>query len=368
SGFGSAATAPTTSADGGAAAAASFAGARELVRGDATSTATREAAAAAAVRDPGARDAGARDAAVGDGGARTAARDMNAGGAREDSARHGGVVGAASLREVVTQARDASGDAGATGGSARQDAPAMTLMTAAATREARAAARTGARDAAAADAGGDDRELRGDGRAPMPLAPGTDPTRATVAVSNVRPAAAMPLMTAGPTARDGAARAAGGPTARALELARPFLRLVEGGIAGDTGAQRASGAQRFFEQPQPVVAGAPSSDSASRIVEALRSQPSASSSDDRVSLADLTLIAIASATQQVAASPAGGGPSGGAAAAAAPAAASSASASAAGGGKKSGNPAQEIEELARAAFEELQRLFAMARERSGDHG
>jgi hypothetical protein len=172
-------------------------------------------------------------------------------------------------------------------------------------------------------------------------------------------------MTAGPTARDGAARAAGGPTARALELARPFLRLVEGGIAGDTGAQRASGAQRFFEQPQPVVAGAPSSDSASRIVEALRSQPAATSSDDRVSLADLTLIAIASATQQVAASPQGGGPSSSSAAAAAPAAAPAAEA---GHGGKSGNPAQEIEELARAAFDELQRLFAMARERSGDHG
>ena len=64
-----------------------------------------------------------------------------------------------------------------------------------------------------------------------------------------------------------------------------------------------------------MVAGAPSSDSTARIVEALRAQPSTASSDDCVSLADLTLIAIASATQQVAASPAGGGgPSGGASA------------------------------------------------------
>ena len=114
------------------------------------------------------------------------------------------------------------------------------------------------------------------------------------------------------------------------------------------------------------MSGAPSSDSASRIVEALRSQPAASSSDDRVSLADLTLIAIASATQQVAASPAGGGPSGGGASSA-PAAAAPERAAAHGGGK-SGNPVQEIEELARAAFDELQRLMAIARERSGDHG
>ena len=113
------------------------------------------------------------------------------------------------------------------------------------------------------------------------------------------------------------------------------------------------------------MSGAPAGDSASRIVEALRSQPAASS-DDRVSLADLTLIAIASATQQVAASPTGGGPSGASAAEPAPGAAPEA-ASGHGGGK-SGNSAQEIEELARAAFDELQRLIAMARERSGEHG
>ncbi|MGZ3428112.1 MAG: hypothetical protein ACXVCV_15760, partial [Polyangia bacterium] len=248
----------------------------------------------------------------------------------------------------------------------RNDAPAMTLMTAAATREARAAARMGARSD---DAEGDFEP----GRAAAPGLPLTsasgEPMRAggAAGVSNVRPAAAMPLMTASPTARDGAAAtgAPAGPAARALELARPFLRLVESGIGSD-GGQRAAG-PRFFEQPQPLVAGAPSSDSASRIVEALRSQPSASSGDDRVSLADLTLIAIASATQQVAASPAGGGPSAGGAAAAAPSAAPEGGGGH-GGGAKSGNPAQEIEELARAAFDELQRLMAIARERSGDHG
>jgi hypothetical protein len=157
-----------------------------------------------------------------------------------------------------------------------------------------------------------------------------------------------------------------GPAARALELARPFLRLVENGLTGADGGARGGATPRFFEQPQPMVAGAPSSDSASRMVEALRTQPATATSDDRVSLADLTLIAIASATQQVAASPAGGGPSGGGGAAAP--AASAEPASGGGGSKKSGNPAQEVEELARAAFDELQRLFAMARERSGEHG
>jgi hypothetical protein len=171
----------------------------------------------------------------------------------------------------------------------------------------------------------------------------------------------MPLMTAAPTGGNGPAATAG-PAARALELARPFLRMIEGGIASDGG--RSSG-PRFFEQPQPLVSAVPSSDSASRIVEAVRSQPAATPSDDRVTLADLTLIAMASATQQVAASPAGGGPGSGTSTTAAPAAAPSESG---GGGGKSGNPAQEIEELARAAFAELQRLVEIARERSGDHG
>ena len=121
--------------------------------------------------------------------------------------------------------------------------------------------------------------------------------------------AAMPLMSAGPTAaRDGGARRgrpgrararAGAPVPQAGRR-RPHRR--------DGDARASVAAPRFFEQPQPLVAGAPSSDSTARIVEALRSQPAAASGDDRVSLADLTLIAIASATQQVAASPAGGGP------------------------------------------------------------
>ena len=256
-------------------------------------------------------------------------------------------------------ASPATNAAAATGPAASaRDGAAMTLMTATAMRESRAAARSG-----------DSRDP--DAVAPAPTAPmtitpggsGADRTRAAGAgrASNVRVAPSLGLTTAAPTA-PGQGAAATGPSARALELARPFLRLIEGSAASD--AARPS-TPRFFEQPKPLVSAVPSSDSASRIVEAMRHQPATTRSDDRVSLSDLTLIAMASATQQVAASAAGGGPS--ASAPAAAAAPTNAPASHGDGGG-SGNPAQEIEELARATFEELQRLMEIARERSGDHG
>ena len=328
---------------------------RELVRGD--------AGAGSAGGDAGAGGAGGAASAGGAGGI------ASAGGAGSDASAGGaGGIASAGGAGGIASAGGAGGaatamDRHAAAATSRSDAPAMTLMVAAATREARAAARIGRRADSVADGDG---AGAGSDLDPAPALPsvGTAPARpGGLGVSNVRPLAAMPFMTApgGVMATGGAA----GPAARALDLARPFLRLVDNGLGSD-GGQR-TGAPRFYEQPQPLVSGAPSSDSASRLVEALRSQPAASSGDDRVSLADLTLIAIASATQQVAASAAGGGPSGAAAAAPATAAAPE---SAAGGpaGGRSGNPAQEIEELARAAFDELQRLMAMARERSGDHG
>jgi hypothetical protein len=183
--------------------------------------------------------------------------------------------------------------------------------------------------------------------------------------AEARSAPSLPLMTAAPLGTHGMAPPAGGPAACAFELARPFLKLVEGSIASDVPR---SSAPRFWELPQPLVTAVPSNDSASRMVEAVRSQP-ATPSDDRVSLADLTLIAIASATRQVAASPAGGGPSG-SGGVSSPAAAPAATPIGAGhgGGGRSGSPQQEIEEIARAAFAELQRLIEVARERSGHHG
>lgn len=148
-----------------------------------------------------------------------------------------------------------------------------------------------------------------------------------------------------------------GAAARALELARPFLRLVGG---GNEAAKPAANLPRFLEQPQPVVGGSPSSEAARQMMSAATSHP-ATSSDDRISLADMTLISMASATGQIAASAEG----------AAPAPASSAGADHSGGdapkaGGADADPSQDVEDLARQAFEELQRLIAIARERSGD--
>jgi hypothetical protein len=149
-----------------------------------------------------------------------------------------------------------------------------------------------------------------------------------------------------------------GAAARALELAKPFLRLVGGGNEATT----KSATQRFFEQPQPVVAGSPASEAAKQMMAAARTQPATSTSDDRISLADLTLISLASATNQVAAAAEGSSP--------APlntgTASSGGGSQAQGGGSDGKDQVQEVENLAREAFEELQRLIAIARERSGD--
>jgi hypothetical protein len=147
-----------------------------------------------------------------------------------------------------------------------------------------------------------------------------------------------------------------GAAGRALELARPFLQLVDRGVAADAGR---SATPRFFEQSQPLVTAVPASESANRIVEAMRAQPATSSGDDRVSLGDLTLISLASANLQVAATEHQPAP------AAAPAPQASAPAAGAAQARAGAASPQEIEELARAAYAELQRLIAIAHERSG---
>jgi hypothetical protein len=142
-----------------------------------------------------------------------------------------------------------------------------------------------------------------------------------------------------------------------VELARPFLELVKGGLESSQ-----SDGVRFFEQSAPVAqAVAPSSEAASRMVDAVRAQPQHVPGDDRVSLADLTLISVASATGQLAASeeggrpqpvaPGGGGGGGGEAHHA--------------GGKGGGGAPADLEDLARKVFEELQRHIEIERERSG---
>jgi hypothetical protein len=107
----------------------------------------------------------------------------------------------------------------------------------------------------------------------------------------------------------------------------------------------------------PVVSAAAQSAPAASMVQALsRSAPA--SNDDRVSLADLTLIAVASATQQMAATEAGGRPQ--------PQAAPPPASAPGGNGKPGeGGAKPQIEELARKAFAELRRLVEIERERSG---
>ena len=107
------------------------------------------------------------------------------------------------------------------------------------------------------------------------------------------------------------------------------------------------------------VAARPASEASAKMVEALRTQQQHSSSDDRITLADLTLVAVASATQQMAASrsDSGGG--------AAPAAGS---AGHGGGDHQKKDPEaerREIEELARHVIDEVKHQYAISFERSG---
>jgi hypothetical protein len=112
----------------------------------------------------------------------------------------------------------------------------------------------------------------------------------------------------------------------------------------------------------PPVPAAPSSDATAKIVEAMRAQQeSPTGSDERVTLSDLTLIATASANQQLAAASDAITPS------------SNNSSSRGSKGKSSGetkkNPEaerREIEEIARHVLDEVERLSEIARERSGD--
>ena len=153
---------------------------------------------------------------------------------------------------------------------------------------------------------------------------------------------------------DEESRGMGGVAGPLLELVRSVRSPVD----------RSPDVTRYSPQPQaqPLVSAMAAGDSASRIVEAVRREPNAGASDDRVTLGDLTLISIASASQQVAASAQGSSP-------AAPAARPQTESHAAAGGaskKPAADGAAEVEELARKVFEEYHRLLEIARERSGD--
>jgi hypothetical protein len=161
--------------------------------------------------------------------------------------------------------------------------------------------------------------------------------------------------------------AAAVPDGGSLGVAAPILQLLRGGVRPATETTGgSSSSMRFFDEPQPLVSSvvSSSSDAAQKMIEAVQKPVVSKPSDDRISLADLTLISIASATQQVAASAAGAAP------AANSAAAPSGGASGAGGGAKGaaskGAPdAQEVERLAQQVFDELQRRLEIERERGG---
>lgn len=147
-----------------------------------------------------------------------------------------------------------------------------------------------------------------------------------------------------------------------LAEARPFLELIRGGLSPvDTGPRTREAASQFSSPPQPLVQAAPAGDAAAKMVAAVQRQAPAAT-DDRITLADLTLISIASATQQVAATPVGARPP-----AARPQEAPAAPPAAAPAVAKPHQPsAAEINDLAIKVYDELKRLLEIARERSGD--
>lgn len=164
--------------------------------------------------------------------------------------------------------------------------------------------------------------------------------------------------------------------------ARPALAIIKGGAAGGSVAARGSvsgpggasgGSSGSSASSSGVDSGAvgvdgqggvsfrPSSEAAAKLLEAVRS-PGAIPQDGRVTMADLTLIAIASTTQQVAAAEEGGGP------AAAPAGGDGGGGGGAAGGGKAGGGGggADITAIAEKVYEAYKRLLEVQRERSGD--
>jgi len=166
--------------------------------------------------------------------------------------------------------------------------------------------------------------------------------------------------------------------------ARPALAIIKGGAAGSVAARGSyaggggGGAASGGSSGSPSSSGSggdtgvgvdgqggvsfrPSSEAAAKLLEAVRS-PGAIPQDGRVTMADLTLIAIASTTQQVAAAEEGGGP------AAAPAGGDGGGGGGAAGGGKAGGGGggADITAIAEKVYEAYKRLLEVQRERSGD--
>jgi S-DNA-T family DNA segregation ATPase FtsK/SpoIIIE len=199
------------------------------------------------------------------------------------------------------------------------------------------------------------------------VAGGAPAGRSTASSRGTAAAASTPSATGGYRAEVAAASAFLSSAADA-----PLLHLVAASAGGSAAGPRNGGsnisqmAQQFpLVQPPPPVASAPSSDSSAKILEAMRSQQQHAPGDDRITLADLTLVAAASRSGQLAASAGEAASGGGGAGAASPQGAGGKGGAAA--EKKSPEAERrEIEELARHVLDEVERMIEIARERSGD--
>jgi hypothetical protein len=205
---------------------------------------------------------------------------------------------------------------------------------------------------------------------PRPIISGVQPAQPTagVAASPSMPAVQTAAAVAGAAARRPVqelltappAGAAGEAREHQLASARPFLEVIRGGAPSAAAtAAPVLAAATYNAAAAPAQSSSPSSDSAAHLVEAVRKQ--SSHSDGRISLGDLTLIAFASATQQVAASAEGGGPSGGGGGGH-----GGGGHGGGGGGGKGGGKGPDIVALAHKVYDELQHLLEIQRERSGD--
>jgi hypothetical protein len=147
------------------------------------------------------------------------------------------------------------------------------------------------------------------------------------------------------------------PRSVAMELIAPFVEAAR--------AESTSAASSFARPASPVVSGHAPDEASRSLVTALAAAQSAGAqaSTDRLTLADLTLISFASATEQVAASPHGAAPQ--------PAASHSAGG---GGGRAGGAGAEapgdedgEVDLIAERVYDRLRMLLRERQENRGHH-
>jgi hypothetical protein len=91
------------------------------------------------------------------------------------------------------------------------------------------------------------------------------------------------------------------PAGAALSLVAPYLQLVKTAQPEHAPVSAEPPPPSSTAPPQPLVHGVPDAP-ARQMVQAVRQAAAGSGGDDRMTLAELTLISIASATQQIAAS------------------------------------------------------------------